>query len=62
MAVDYGPGIDIWSTGCIFAELINRKPLYPGRDYINQLNLITDALGVHARQSLAPASPQRKIG
>lgn len=52
MAVDYGPAIDIWSTGCIFAELLNRKPLFPGRDYINQLNLITDVLGVPSEEDM----------
>ncbi len=29
------------SVGCIFAELIGRKPLFPGKDYVHQLNLIT---------------------
>eukprot|EP01062_Namystynia_karyoxenos_P036426 TRINITY_DN2652_c0_g6_i1.p1 TRINITY_DN2652_c0_g6~~TRINITY_DN2652_c0_g6_i1.p1 ORF type:complete len:399 (+),score=143.71 TRINITY_DN2652_c0_g6_i1:89-1198(+) len=41
----YTPAVDIWSMGCIFAEIVNRKPLFPGRDYINQLKLITDVLG-----------------
>ena len=29
------------SVGCIFAELLGRKPLFPGKDYVHQLNLIT---------------------
>jgi serine/threonine protein kinase len=29
---DYTPAIDIWSVGCIFAELLKRKPLLPGVD------------------------------
>lgn len=41
----YTPAVDVWSMGCIYAELVNRKPLFPGRDYINQLKLITDVLG-----------------
>ncbi|KAJ9441309.1 Mitogen-activated protein kinase 5 [Diplonema papillatum] len=41
----YSPAVDMWSIGCILAELINRKPLFPGRDYLHQLNIITDALG-----------------
>ena len=28
----YGPAIDIWSVGCILAELLGRKPLWPGSD------------------------------
>lgn len=27
--------------GCIFAELLGRKPLFPGKDYVHQLSLIT---------------------
>eukprot|EP01135_Chromosphaera_perkinsii_P001291 Nk52_evm18s164 gene=Nk52_evmTU18s164 len=42
---EYTKAIDMWSVGCIFAELIGRKALFPGRDYIHQLNLITDLLG-----------------
>lgn len=26
----YGPEVDVWSVGCIFAELLARKPLFPG--------------------------------
>ena len=42
----YTPAVDIWSVGCILAELVNRKPLFEGRDYIHQLHIITAALGV----------------
>ena len=42
---EYTKAIDVWSVGCIFAELLGRKPLFPGKDYIHQLNLITDVIG-----------------
>jgi len=42
---DYGAGIDVWSIGCIMAELHGRKPLFPGEDYIKQMNLIFGVLG-----------------
>jgi hypothetical protein len=32
-------------VGCIFAELLGRKPLFPGKDYVHQLNLITRMIG-----------------
>jgi hypothetical protein len=35
----------VWSIGCIFGEIIGRKPLFPGDNYIHQLNLIFGALG-----------------
>ena len=31
------------SAGCILAELLGRKPLFPGKDYVHQLTLITQA-------------------
>lgn len=37
--------IDIWAVGCILAELINGRPLFPGRDYGHQLDLILDVIG-----------------
>jgi len=42
---DYSTAIDVWSVGCIFAELLGRKPLFPGKDYVHQLNLITKVIG-----------------
>ncbi|CAI5755758.1 unnamed protein product [Candida verbasci] len=44
-ASNYSTSIDMWSVGCILAELLTYKPLFPGVDYINQLNLIFDKLG-----------------
>jgi cyclin-dependent kinase 2 len=34
-AKEYSTPIDIWSIGCIFAELIGRTPLFPGEDYLD---------------------------
>jgi hypothetical protein len=42
---EYTTSIDVWSVGCIFAELLGRKPLFPGKDYVHQLNLITKVVG-----------------
>ncbi|WOL03967.1 mitogen-activated protein kinase [Canna indica] len=41
----YGTSIDVWSVGCILAELLGRKPIFPGTDALNQLKLIVDVLG-----------------
>lgn len=41
----YSQAVDIWSIGCIFAEVLLGKPLFPGRDAVSQLQLITDLLG-----------------
>ena len=42
---EYTYAIDIWSAGCIFAELLGRRPLFPGDDYIDQLRKICAKLG-----------------
>lgn len=41
----YTKAVDIWSCGCIFAELLGRKPLFPGSDHVQQLSCILDVLG-----------------
>lgn len=41
----YDKSIDVWSIGCIFAELLERKPLFPGKDTSEQIELIITILG-----------------
>ena len=33
----YSTGVDMWSVGCIFAEMCNRKPLFPGDSEIDEI-------------------------
>ncbi|KAK8456167.1 hypothetical protein SEVIR_4G285700v4 [Setaria viridis] len=49
----YTPGIDIWSIGCIFAELLTGRPLFPGKNVVHQLDLITDLLGTPSSETLS---------
>ncbi|XBJ07848.1 hypothetical protein VPH35_013300 [Triticum aestivum] len=49
----YTPAIDIWSIGCIFAELLTGKPLFPGKNVVHQLDIITDLLGTPAPETIA---------
>jgi len=44
-ATSYGPAIDMWSAGCILAELLYKKPIFPGKNEINQLELIFKLCG-----------------
>merc|ERR1719192_1338279 len=44
-AKTYSTEIDMWSVGCIFAELLLMKPLFPGRSEIDMLNRIFKELG-----------------
>lgn len=35
-ATDYGVGIDLWSAGCILAELLAGRPIMPGRTEVSR--------------------------
>ncbi|MGH0170913.1 UNVERIFIED_CONTAM: hypothetical protein FKN15_069419 [Acipenser sinensis] len=41
----YGPPVDVWAIGCVFAELLSGNPLWPGRSDVDQLYLIRRSLG-----------------
>lgn len=42
---NYTTAIDVWSVGCILAEMMGRKPIFPGTNYIDELLCITNILG-----------------
>jgi len=41
----YSTPVDIWSVGCIFAEMVNGRPLFPGNTDADQLQKIFKVLG-----------------
>mmetsp|Transcript_33482 Transcript_33482/g.24567 ORF Transcript_33482/g.24567 Transcript_33482/m.24567 type:complete len:124 (+) Transcript_33482:527-898(+) len=41
----YSTSVDIWSVGCIFAELVNRRPLFTGQNEEDQLMKIFKGRG-----------------
>ncbi|KAE9285520.1 hypothetical protein PF008_g26895 [Phytophthora fragariae] len=41
----YDQSVDMWSVGCIFAEILGRKALFPGKNFLHQLTLIFDVIG-----------------
>jgi cyclin-dependent kinase len=41
----YGPPIDVWSAGCIFAEMVTGQPLFPGSSVSDELFKIFKTLG-----------------
>ena len=50
MGLSYATPVDIWSCGCIFAELFLRKPLFPGQYEMDQLSKIFDIIGTPSEQ------------
>ncbi|KAL0677466.1 hypothetical protein Bca4012_005447 [Brassica carinata] len=44
-ATEYGPAVDMWSVACLFAELLNGEPIFPGKTEIDQLKKIYDLCG-----------------
>ncbi|KAJ1031086.1 hypothetical protein NDA18_002305 [Ustilago nuda] len=49
---NYTTAIDIWSVGCILAELLGGRPIFKGRDYVDQLNQILHYLGTPSEETL----------
>lgn len=54
--LQYTPAIDIWSVGCIFAEMLTGRPLFPGRNVVHQLDLMTDFLGTPPAETISKVS------
>ncbi len=49
--------IDIWSTGCVMAELMLGQPLFPGESGIDQLVEIIKVLGTPSREQIKTMNP-----
>ncbi|TMW58733.1 hypothetical protein Poli38472_010292 [Pythium oligandrum] len=48
----YDKQMDVWAIGCILAEMLGRRPLFPGHDYLHQLKIIMDVVGSPTEESL----------
>ena len=51
-AARYSKAMDIWSCGCILAELFMKRPIFPGKDYRHQLMLIFGLIGTPSGRDL----------
>lgn len=48
----YSTPIDLWSTGCIFAEMVTGRPLFPGQSTADELQKIYQILGTPTEVSV----------
>lgn len=48
----YSKAIDMWSVGCILAEMLTRTPLFPGQEQEEQVQMIIDLLGFPTDEEL----------
>lgn len=42
---EYTNAVDLWSIGCILAEMLGGRPLFPGDNHLDQVDLILGVLG-----------------
>jgi serine/threonine protein kinase len=56
-ATDYTPSIDVWSTGCVIAELMLGEPLFPGDSGLDQLVEIIKVLGTPTEEQVKEMNP-----
>jgi mitogen-activated protein kinase 1/3 len=60
MLSKYGKASDVWSSGCVLAEMLGKNVLFPGKNYVHQLDLIFDVLGSPTDDDLKKARYSRK--
>ncbi|KAH9790767.1 Shaggy-related protein kinase epsilon [Citrus sinensis] len=56
-ATEYTTAVDIWSVGCVLAELLLGQPLFPGESGVDQLVEIIKVLGTPTREEIKCMNP-----
>jgi kinase len=56
-ATDYTSAIDVWSVGCVLAELLLGQPMFPGESGVDQLVEIIKVLGTPTREEINAMNP-----
>ncbi|KAI8803126.1 kinase-like domain-containing protein [Cladochytrium replicatum] len=56
-STSYSVSIDVWSTGCVMAELMLGQPLFPGESGVDQLVEIIKVLGTPTREQIKAMNP-----
>ncbi|XP_024390669.1 shaggy-related protein kinase epsilon isoform X2 [Physcomitrium patens] len=56
-ATEYTTAIDVWSVGCVMAELLLGQPMFPGESGVDQLVEIIKVLGTPTREEIKSMNP-----
>lgn len=59
-ATEYTTAIDVWSLGCVMAELLIGKPLFPGESGVDQLIEIIKVLGTPSKDEIYAMNPNHQ--
>ncbi|XP_065163782.1 dual specificity tyrosine-phosphorylation-regulated kinase 4-like isoform X2 [Atheta coriaria] len=59
LGLTYGTAIDMWSLGCILAELYTGYPLFPGENELEQLACLMEVLGTPSEEIINAATRKR---
>merc|ERR1712227_732368 len=60
-ATMYSTSVDLWSAGCVFAEMLLGQPLFTGTDGINQFVEIIKVLGTPSPEELRAMNPNYPV-
>jgi len=55
---NYTTAVDVWSIGCVLAEMLRGRPLFPGENGVGQLIEVVKVLGAPTRQQVLAMNPQ----
>ncbi|KAJ3447924.1 mitogen-activated protein kinase [Anaeramoeba flamelloides] len=58
----YTSSVDVWSTGCIFGEILKRTPLFPGKDFMHQIEIIIKVVGKPSKKEIKTIQNKRARG
>lgn len=58
-AKNYTAALDMWSVGCILAEMLGNKAVFPGKNYVDQLSKIFDVMGTPTGEDLKCIQSER---